>query len=156
MELRSVDELLQLALSKEKASIQFYHDLSRLVQNVSTKSLFEVLIQQEVTHAKQLELELQKMGIVVKEIDEDPFQHDSEEDLNMRIQVDNEATQMTFLDGLRLAIKKERAAFQLYAHLFGQTQDKELQDVVMALAEEEMRHVLQFEHEYEALRQHKE
>ena len=155
MEPKSVYELLQLALSKEKASIQFYHDLSRLMQNASTKSLFEVLIQQEITHAKQLELEVEKMGMVVKEMDEESFLDDSEEELNKRIQVDNEAVQMTFLDGLRLAIKKERAAFQLYAQLLGQTRDRELQDVVMALAEEEMRHVLQFEREYEALTHHK-
>lgn len=156
MEAKSVYELLQLALSKEKASIQFYHDLSRLMENASTKSLFDALVQQEIAHARQLELELEKQGYTVEEISTQPFIHDSELKLHDRFHVDNNTAEMSFLDGLRLAIEKERASFQFYTLLLSQSQDPELREIIMALAEEEMRHVLQFEREYEALTHHKE
>jgi rubrerythrin len=61
---------------------------------------------------------------------------------------------MSFVDTLLLAIQKERAAFRLYAKLLATVKDEELGEVLMELAEEEMRHVLQLEHEYEAITHH--
>jgi rubrerythrin len=63
---------------------------------------------------------------------------------------------MTFVEMLRLAIRKERAAFQLYVQIFSMMDDEPLGKVLLELAEEEMRHVLLLEREYEAITHHEE
>ena len=50
-----------------------------------------------------------------------------------------------------IAIQKERAAFQLYTQLITMTQEPEFRKMLLELAEEEMRHVIQFEREYDAV-----
>ena len=125
------------------------------MKNPSTKSLFGALVEQEITHARQIELELEKLGFSVEVMDEKLYEKTAKQGLSERIELDDESANMSFLDGLVLALEKERAAFQLYTQLLGQTQDLELRNILMALAEEEMRHILQFEREYEALTHHK-
>ena len=69
--------------------------------------------------------------------------------------MDGESAEMTFADALMLGIQKERAAFRLYAQLVGQNQSPEHEKILMELAEEEMRHVLQLEREYESMMRHR-
>jgi rubrerythrin len=76
-------------------------------------------------------------------------------DPDRRMELDDEACNMNYIDALSLAIEKEREAFQMYAELLGKTQEPEFRKVLMDLAEEEMRHVLQFEREYQAVTHHK-
>ena len=148
MDFSSTKEVLEFALSKELASAQFYRDISSRVATSSTRTLFEALLKNEQKHAESIQLEMQKMGYTVETEPETPSEYEWHEHLEM----DDAAGQMTFAEALVLGIQKERAAFRLYAQLLGQTQSPENQQILMELAEEEMRHVLQLEREYESLR----
>jgi rubrerythrin len=151
MEFKSIPDILKFSISKERASIKFYQDLLRHLADSTTQSLFELLIQKEQKHVEALQLEIEKLGLTV---DTDTEKLDSTFLWDERLETDGSVAQMSFVDTLLLAIQKERAAFRLYAKLLATVKDEELGEVLMELAEEEMRHVLQLEHEYEAITHH--
>ncbi|MCI0498277.1 MAG: ferritin family protein [Planctomycetales bacterium] len=149
MEFKSIHELLQFALSKEEASVQFYRDLGTQVTDSMTKKLLELLAKTEEKHIQMITLEINKQGYSVPEdievdVSEGGFSWEE------RLEVDDEARKMTCREALAMGIQKERAAFRLYAQLLGLTSDERFRAMLMDLAEEEMRHVLQLEQEYES------
>jgi rubrerythrin len=103
-----------------------------------------VLGQNELQHKANLELELMKLG---KTIPLTPCIIPDPNDKTY-MEVDAEAAKMSFLDALQVAIRKERAAFILYAGLMAQATDPQLRQLFLDLSEEEMRHLIQFENEY--------
>ena len=151
MEFKSIPDILKFSISKERASIQFYRDLLRHLADPTTQSLFEVLIQKEQEHVEMLQLEIEKLGHTV---DIDTEKPDSTFLWDERLETDEPVSHMGFIDALLLAIQKERAAFRLYAKLLAMVKDRKLSKVLLALAEEEMRHVLQLEREYQAITHH--
>jgi rubrerythrin len=50
---------------------------------------------------------------------------------------------------LLLGIEKEEESFRIYIDLLQRVQDKESREVLLALAEEEVKHKLRFETEYD-------
>jgi len=152
MEFESIHDILEFAISKEQASVQFYKDLASQMSDQATRALFETLVRHEQTHIESLRLEINKLGYTVKPEDQAPASVYLWEE---RLELDDQAHNMNFVDALVLAIQKERAAFRLYAQILGSTQNEQFAKVLMDLAEEEMRHVLQLEREYEVVTYHK-
>lgn len=144
MEFETIEDAIRFAIQKEEASAQFYHDIAERMVNPATKVIFEVLGRTEKQHKSNLELELMKIG---KTVMQTPCTIPDLPD-NTYLEVDEEASKMSFLDALQVAIRKERAAFVLYAGLMAQAIDPELRKILMELSEEEMRHLIQFENEY--------
>ncbi len=151
MELKSIPEILRFAISKERASVQFYRDLMLQAVNPATKALFEVLVQKEQEHVAVLQFEIEKLGYTVDTGKEE----DSVFHWDQRLDTNDSVRDMSFADVLLLAVQKERAAFRLYAQLLGAVKDEQLGKALLELAEEEMRHVLQLEKEYETITHHK-
>ena len=56
---------------------------------------------------------------------------------------------LTYQDALILAMKKEKAAFKLYSDLAAANADPSMQSIFTMLAQEEARHKLRFEIEYD-------
>jgi rubrerythrin len=56
---------------------------------------------------------------------------------------------MDYQDALDVAMHREKAAFALYTDLAGATDDPELQELFTALAQEEAKHKLFLEREYD-------
>ncbi|MDH4203253.1 MAG: ferritin family protein [Phycisphaerae bacterium] len=148
MEFESIQDILEFAISKEQASVQFYKDLASQMSDQTTRSLFETLVRNEQTHIESLRLEINKLGYTVKPEEQAPASVYLWEE---RLELDDQARDMDFVDALVLAIQKERAAFRLYAQILGMTQNEQFAKILMELAEEEMRHVLQLEREYEVV-----
>ncbi|UCE61993.1 MAG: hypothetical protein JSU63_09735, partial [Phycisphaerales bacterium] len=57
---------------------------------------------------------------------------------------------ISYRDALILAMKAEKAAFRLYSDLASTTDDANLRAVLLGLAQEEAKHKLRFELEYDA------
>ncbi|MHC4988874.1 MAG: ferritin-like domain-containing protein [Planctomycetota bacterium] len=148
MEFETIQDILEFAISKEQASVQFYKDLASQMSDQATRALFETLVRNEQTHIQVLQLEINKLGYTVKPEEQAPASVYLWEE---RLELDDEARDMDFVDALVLGIQKERAAFRLYAQILGSTQNEQFTKTLMELAEEEMRHVLQLEREYEVV-----
>jgi rubrerythrin len=146
MELKTVEDVVRFAVRKEEASVQFYLDLAKQMEDPATKIIFEILSRKELEHKSNLELEMMKLG---KTVTEQIYSVSEEQD--SYVELDNEARKMGFTDALRLAVRKERAAFLLFTELVAQTSDPELRSFFLELAEEEMRHLIQLENEYNSV-----
>jgi len=143
MEFKTIKEVLQFAIQKEEASYKLYRELAEIMKDERTKLIFEGLNQKELQHRNNLEFELIKHGHTV---DDAAFEFSDIE--KFYLEADDQFREMTYIDALQMAIRKEKAAFQLYSELMVQTRKPELRTLFFELAKEEMRHVILFEDEY--------
>jgi len=58
---------------------------------------------------------------------------------------------MDYKDMLLLGIEKEEASFRTYVHLIGTVHEQGSREVLLAIAEEEVKHKFRFELEYDML-----
>jgi rubrerythrin len=142
----SYEEILTFAIDREIDANQFYLALASRVDNKETRNLFEELAQEELEHKAQLELELMKMGKTVK-ITQPP-----ETPQRTYIISDNQSLlDMDYKNLLRLAMEKEEAAFRLYVDLVPSAHDTESREMLLGLVQEEVRHKLRFQIEYDMI-----
>ena len=139
--------VLEFALSKEVEAYHFYMAVARRVDNERIREVFEELAAEELEHKAKLELELMKTGKVVPDGYESPPRPDSD----YIVDEDNALLDMDYRDMLLLAMEKEKAAFRTYVSLMAETRDEQTQELLLALAEEEVKHKLRFETEYDVL-----
>ena len=146
----SIEDILRFAVAKEEASYQFYMDIAHQMRDEASSTIFEELAKEELNHKAQLELEIIKRGEVVgggeKESDRTKADLTLEGDFLKGI---------NYPDALMMAMRKEKASFKLYVELMRIAENEEAFETFMALAEEEVRHKLMFEAEYNNLTQKK-
>ena len=140
---KSVDDILDYAIEKEIEAYNFYISLAEKNSSQSIKQLFTSFAGEEDGHRKKLEsakagkmLSLSKTEITNLKVTD--YLVDIEETENMNYQ-----------DALILAAKKEKAAFMLYTDLAESVDDDEMKTFFEILAQEEAKHKLRFEIEYD-------
>jgi len=142
----SYEEALEFAIDREIDANQFYLALAERVDSTEMRKVFEDLAQEELEHKAKLELELMKMGKTV-EIRQPP-------DTPQRTYIisDNQSLlDMDYKDILMLGVEKEEAAFRTYVNLVPNAYDSESREVLMSLAQEEVRHKLRFQMELDMI-----
>ena len=134
--------VLDYAIEKEVEANQFYVDLAKKMKNPAMSKVFEAFAKEELGH--KAKLEAIKQG---KEI------QPAKEITDLKIAdytVDVEpAPDMSYQDALILAMKKEKAAFRLYLDLADQVENEDQKALFLSLAQEEAKHKLRFEIEYD-------
>lgn len=148
MEFKSLQDILRFAEAKEESSVRFYTVLAARVKNPETETIFMALAHQEEKHIDAVQLEMFKLGYTAAPASRQDIPEDE-----VSLELDAQAEQMSYIDALRLAIRKERAAFKLFAELMAMAQQPDAKNMLLELAEEEMRHVLQLEREIQTLTQ---
>jgi rubrerythrin len=139
-------QMLEFAISKEVEAHYFYMAMADRVEDPKMRKVFEGLAEEELEHKVKLELEVIKLGKTV------PTEQKPGRSSGEYIMSDREGLlDMEYKDMLELAIAKEDAAFRIYVNLAGNAGDEESQEMLLALAQEEVRHKLRFEAEYDAL-----
>jgi rubrerythrin len=142
---RSFDEVLDFAIGGEEASVEFYTRLAEQMKSPRMRTVFRDFAQEEMRH-KEILLKVKAGGA---------FEPAQEEVLDLKIadySVDVEVGQdMDYQAALVVAMKKEKAAFRLYTDLAARTGDEKLRATLLALAQEEAKHKLRFEVEYDDL-----
>ena len=139
----SADEVLDFAIEKEQEASEFYGDLAGRMKNPAMKKVFEGFAREEMGHKAKLTKVKEGKRLVQSEA----------KVMDLKIAdylVDVEPQpEMEYQDALILAMKKEKAAFRLYSDLATAAGDGELQDLFLSLAQEEAKHKLRFELEYD-------
>lgn len=141
MQWNSVDEVLDYAIEREQEAHDFYVDLANRVATM--KETFSSFAKEEAGHKAKLEgiKAGKRLAPAEKQI------------LDLKIAeyvVDVQATPtMDYQDALILAMKREKASYKLYSDLAAATTDQELKSSFLALAQEEAKHKLRFEVEYD-------
>lgn len=140
---KSVDEILDFAIKNEEEAVELYARLADEAKNPGTKKFFKDLEQEEVKHKERLvELkEGKKLEVLSGKV------------LDLKIAdylPEVEATKgMDYQQALTFAMHAEKAEFKLYKDLAKQADDPELKKLLMVLAQEEAKHKLQLEIEYD-------
>ena len=140
----SIDEVLDFAIGREQEAVDFYTDLAGKVKMPAMKAVFEQFAKEEQGHKARLTKI--KEGKQIKTKSKGPI-------IDLKISdyvVDEEPTpDITYQAALILAMKKEKAAFRLYTSLAEITEDAAIKQVLLDLAQEEAKHKLRFEVEYD-------
>jgi rubrerythrin len=143
MDFKSVDEILAFAIGKEQEAADFYTDLADKMDRQHMKDIFLDFADEEKRHKAKLE-GVREGNVLLK----------SEEkvvDLKIGdhlIEVESKP-KMSFQEALMVAIQNEANAYTLYKNLAVATDDAGLRDTFLGLAQEEAKHKLRFEVEYD-------
>jgi rubrerythrin len=142
-ELKHIDDILDFAIRQEEEAAEFYTDLASRVERSETRAMFLQFADEERSHkAKLLSLKASRS-----------LARDAGEVKDLRIGdylVDVDVTtDITYQDALIVAMKREKSAFRLYSGLAAKTRDEAIREMLLFLANEEARHKLRFEIEYD-------
>ncbi|MDP6523633.1 MAG: ferritin family protein [Kiritimatiellia bacterium] len=139
----SVGEMLDFAVQREQDAVDFYTTLKEMSTNPGIVSALDGYIREEDGHKMKLS-KLKADG---------HLEPASSKVLNLRISdylVDIEPSpDMSYQELLIIAMKREDAACKLYEDLAAATEQEDLRDALLALAQEEAKHKLRFETEYD-------
>lgn len=139
----SVDEVLDFAISEEEGAVIFYTGLAKKADNRTMRAVFEDFAREEKGHKQMLlgvkaDKSLAPAANAVQDLKIADYVVDIDTDTNM-----------TYLEAIILAMRKEKAAFKLYSDLAEVAGDENLKKLLLGLAAEEAKHKLQFEIEYD-------
>ncbi len=139
-------EVLELAIAREIEAYNFYLALADRVEDRQIRKAFKDLAKEELEHKAKLELEVMKTGRTVA-VERKLLRPERDYILSD----DESLLDMDYKDMLLLGMEKEEAAFRIYVNLVASVLDEGSREVLLAIAEEEVKHKLRFETEYDLL-----
>ena len=141
--IKSTEEILDFAIKNEEASVALYTDLAKKMERPAMRKVFESFAKEEKGHKEKL-LKIKKG---------ESIERFGNKVIDLKIGdylVEEEPTpDMNYQQALILAMKKEKAAFRLYTDLAEKAEDEGLRSLLTDLAQEEAKHKLRFEVEYD-------
>jgi len=138
----SADAILDFAINEEEQAAKFYSELAEKVGGPISR-VFRDFAKEEEGHKRKLTAV--KAGRELAPIEGKIM------DLKIGdylIDVEPEG-ELDYQKALLIAMKKEKAAFKLYLALAESAEDENLRNLMLALAQEEAKHKLRFEVEYD-------
>ncbi|MHC4259048.1 MAG: ferritin-like domain-containing protein [Planctomycetota bacterium] len=139
-------EILEYAIAREVEAYNFFMALAGRVESPEIGKVFADLAREELEHKAKLELELIKIGRALP-----AEQKAAIPEHEYVISDSNVVLDMGYKDVLLLGMEKEEASFRTYVNLIPNVNDEGSREVLLALAEEEVKHKLRFEAEYDLL-----
>lgn len=139
----SADEILDFAIKNEQDAVDLYTDLAARTTSAAMKKELEHIAGEERGH--KLKLEKVKSGKKLLSADA-KIQDLKIADYTVEVALDENPDYQSVL---LFAMKQEKAAFKLYTDLAALAPDGGLQEILLGLAQEEAKHKLKFEIEYD-------
>ena len=143
MNFNSVDEILNFAIKNEQESADFYTELADKPEHKSMKDALLQFADEEMEHKKKL-LAI-KDGKIMLESEKKILDLGIAETTS-DIEVSGD---LSYQEVLIIAMKAEKEAFILYNKLASAVNDGNLKEIFLGLAQEEAKHKLRFEVEYD-------
>jgi len=141
--MNSVDEILDYAIDQEQQAADFYANLAGRAEKAGMKDILLDFAAEEKSHKERL--------LAIKAGDHELTPEEEILDLKISdylVEVDS-GDDISYQDALIVAMKRERAAFQLYTDMAAKIPESHLKEVLQGLAKEEAKHKLFFESEYD-------
>jgi rubrerythrin len=136
-------EIINFAIEKEIEAANLYEDLGKRVKKEHAKTMFNELREEEVKHRKFLE------GLDKGEVPDLPVKQVTDLKISDYL-VDVEfKPDMDYQDILIMAMKREESATKLYADMASKIEEPELNKFLRAMSQEEKKHKLRLEKEYD-------
>lgn len=141
--MNTVEEVLDYAIDQEQQAADFYASFAARAEKAGMKKLLLEFAEEGKRHkegllpvktgARKLPPEKEVLDLKISDY---------------RVEVDA-GDNISYQDAMIVAMKKERAAFELYSAMAEKVPDTNLKQVFVGLAKEEAKHKLFFETEYE-------
>ena len=135
-------KIIQNAIAKEVESYVFYRSVEEKVRDGALKSTFRELAGEETKHREFLE------GLLVKPMKELHFDESRDYKVSKTIERPEVTIDLKPIDGLKLAIKKEEDAMELYKGLSAAAKDPDMKRMFDSLAKMETSHKARLEDIY--------
>ncbi|NOY23216.1 MAG: ferritin family protein [Acidobacteria bacterium] len=146
MNFNTVDELLDFAISEEEKASKFYVGLADRMDRPWMKKIFVEFSKEELGH--KAILEGIKRGGDLQPLQEQILDLKILESLHMG---DAPADDIDYQQALIIAMKAEKEAYVLYTSLAELARDEKAKSILYRLAQEEAKHKLRFEMEYDEM-----
>ena len=143
MEDKDFKEVITFAIRKEAEAYNLYKTYSQLAKNPGTKAMFEELAKEEQRHREILE------GVEKKNVSEYKLEKIPDMKISDFIDEQEFSPDTDYASALRLAMKREGHSLKLYNHMAEGTDDAQLKKLFSTLAQEESKHKLRLEGEYD-------
>jgi len=139
----NIEDVLDFAMDSEEEAVQFYTRLAERVEKPWMRAVFEGFAREEQGHKAKL--------AAIKEGRVDLPAPAKVQDLKIGDYLVEQKpdAELDYQQALILAMKKEKAAFRLYSDLAEIAPNEKLRQTFLALAQEEAKHKLRFEVEYD-------
>jgi rubrerythrin len=139
----SIDQILDYAIEKEQDAADFYTSLANKMDREYMKQIFSQFAKEEMGHKRKLQgVKEGKFMLSAEKKVMDLKIGDRLTDVDLDAEID-------FQQALILAMKAEKAAYRLYNDLAEATDNDDMKNTFHALAQEEAKHKLRFEIEYD-------
>jgi rubrerythrin len=141
--MKNVDEILDFAIGREQGAHDFYMDLAKKMERPGMKQIFTQFAGEELGHKAKLESIKAGKRLIpsqTKVMDLKIAEYTVDVDPN---------AELDYQKALILAMKREKSSFRLYNDLSAAVSEEELKKTFLALAQEEAKHKLRFEIEYD-------
>jgi rubrerythrin len=138
----SFDDVLDYAIDREIEANQFYKDLAKKMKNPAMRKVFEAFAKEELGHKARLEAMKHSKKIQAAKNVTDLQIADYVIDIKP-------TPDMNYQDALILAMKKEKVSFRLYLDLADEVENEDQKAIFLSMAQEEAKHKLRFEIEYD-------
>ena len=143
MDQKKIEEILDFAIGREQAAHDFYMDLAKRMDRPGMKEIFVQFANEELGHKAKLQRIKEGKTLLTP--------HGKVMDLKIAeylVDVDPEA-HLDYQKALILAMKREKSSFRLYTDIAQSSEDSTIRETFLALAQEEAKHKLRFELEYD-------
>jgi rubrerythrin len=142
-EFNTFNDILDFAVQAEQAAVDFYNELSDSARNHEMKEIFSTFAREEMAHKAK----------ILKIREEGSFQAQAMEVPDLKIAdfivKAQPSPEMSYGEALQIAMLREKSAFKLYTKLAERAADPSLRNLFLHLAQEESKHKLRFELEYD-------
>ena len=145
MSFDSFEEIINFALKREKQAVAFYEDIASQEPYSGARETFKDFAKEERKHVALLE------GFLKGETRLPDYKFEWIPDIKRSdylVGITYEKG-MPYVDTLRLAMKREEKALQLYNHLAKKTDQEDLLKIFKMLSQEEAKHKLALESLYD-------
>ncbi len=142
-EFSSINDILDFAINSEQKAVDFYVSLSQRFSDKVLKEAFIEFAKEEMGHKARL-TQIKETGLY--EMKKEDVQDLKIADYIVKTEPTND---MSYEDALRLAMKREKAAYRLYLALAEKAPNDGMKNLFNGLAQEEAKHKLRFEIEYD-------
>jgi len=141
--MNTVEEILDYAIEQEQQAADFYEDVAQRAETAGMKKILLDFSEEEKHHKK-----------ILQSVKNDEHKLTPEQEvLDLKISdylVEVEVSEnISYQDALIIAMKRERAAYELYTDMAAKIPSSHLREVLIGLAKEEAKHQLFFEAEYD-------
>lgn len=139
----SIDEILDFAIDQEQQAVDFYTQLASNAKTDDMKKIFESFAKEEIGHKAKLTKH--------KEEGFSGWSNEKVADLKISDYVTKTkpTPDMDYKDALILAMSREKNAFKLYTKMAERAPNDSIKKLFLGLANEESKHKLRFELEYD-------